>query len=218
MTQNNNSTELTADDFNWGVDSSEESFDSNRRVFSIVKDSEYYPNLIVNGVAPQYYYEKKYNNPYSLKIISGKKVDESTYFFTSVDATIQEYEEKLKFSQCNVIIIVPTTKQDLHLCPTIVGIANHISAKLNIPLSNALEKTIFRFGRGRSRKETHERIKDSMHVIDPNIKDKNVLLLDDVRTSGITTLECAKILKEAGAKSIVSLYLGVHTSMIPTNT
>ncbi len=36
-----------------------------------------------------------------------------------------------------------------------------------------------------------------------NIKDKNILLLDDIYTSGATMLYAAKALKKAGAKSVM---------------
>ena len=36
-----------------------------------------------------------------------------------------------------------------------------------------------------------------------NIKDKNILLLDDIYTSGATMMYAAKALKKAGAKSVM---------------
>jgi len=44
-------------------------------------------------------------------------------------------------------------------------------------------------------------------IIDPfyKIKDKNIVLIDDVYTTGSTLEECAKILKEAGASKVVAV-------------
>ena len=40
-----------------------------------------------------------------------------------------------------------------------------------------------------------------------DVKDKNILLVDDVFTTGATLNECARVLKESGAKTIVGLTL-----------
>ena len=47
------------------------------------------------------------------------------------------------------------------------------------------------------------------------IKGKKILLIDDIRTSGISILECADILLKEGAKEVISLSLGTNTSNEP---
>lgn len=47
---------------------------------------------------------------------------------------------------------------------------------------------------------------DSFAIKSPEVlKDKNILILDDVITTGSTVEECARVLKEAGAKKIYAL-------------
>ena len=54
--------------------------------------------------------------------------------------------------------------------------------------------------------ERRENVKACFSVVGPKfVANKNILLIDDVTTSGATMLEAAKTLKAAGAKKIVAL-------------
>ena len=44
---------------------------------------------------------------------------------------------------------------------------------------------------------------------DHNLKAKTVCLIDDIKTSGATLNECARILKQAGAARVFALVLAV---------
>ena len=56
---------------------------------------------------------------------------------------------------------------------------------------------------------SYEEQYNSLYLIDTNIiKDKNVLLLDDVITSGNTLFACSGLLLENGAKQITCIILG----------
>lgn len=59
-----------------------------------------------------------------------------------------------------------------------------------------------------SREERENNIKDAFEIVKPDVvKGKKVLLVDDVFTTGITIDECARILFNAGATSVISLTL-----------
>ena len=61
-----------------------------------------------------------------------------------------------------------------------------------------------------SQKQRKENIIGSLHINKKyNIKDKIILLVDDVRTTGVTSNTCSSILKKAGAKSVKLLTIGV---------
>ncbi|MBI2591545.1 MAG: ComF family protein [Candidatus Brennerbacteria bacterium] len=56
--------------------------------------------------------------------------------------------------------------------------------------------------------QRQENIRDCFQVVNPEkIKGKNIILLDDVSTSGATLEEAAKMLKKSGAKKIIGLVI-----------
>ena len=55
-------------------------------------------------------------------------------------------------------------------------------------------------------KSRQENIKDAFKLLENvDIKNKIVLLVDDVYTTGATMNECSKVLKKAGAKEVFGL-------------
>ncbi len=61
-----------------------------------------------------------------------------------------------------------------------------------------------------SKKDRIENVKDAFSVINQKtIKEKSVILFDDIFTTGNTVSECSKVLKQAGAKEIAVLTIAV---------
>ena len=84
-------------------------------------------------------------------------------------------------------------------------IAEGFGNAINIDvLSNALVRIKYDTSQTRkSREERWSNVCDAFKVTDPNaIKDKSILLIDDVITTGATLEACAKVLEEAGASRI----------------
>ena len=88
-------------------------------------------------------------------------------------------------------------------------IAKPLSEKLNIPLVlDAIErvKDTPKQSLSKSHQDRALNIKDAFKIINKNqIKDKVVLLIDDVYTTGSTLSECAKVLLKAKAKEVYCL-------------
>ena len=62
---------------------------------------------------------------------------------------------------------------------------------------------------GLSARERMENIKNSFHIENPEaIRNKGILLIDDVVTTGATIRECSKVLKKSGAGEIYAHSLG----------
>jgi ComF family protein len=88
--------------------------------------------------------------------------------------------------------------------------AKKICRKLSLPISinnlhrvkNTLSQTQL------SRLQRQKNVNDAFKVKNPDLfLEKNVLLVDDVLTTGITASECARNLKNAGAKKVYLLAL-----------
>ena len=83
-------------------------------------------------------------------------------------------------------------------------IAGPVSKEHSLILTNILEKT--RKTRYQNELLKNERLKNLKGAFDispkADIKDKNILLIDDIMTTGSTLGECAKTLLNGGAKSV----------------
>ncbi|MEI6092367.1 MAG: phosphoribosyltransferase family protein [bacterium] len=89
-----------------------------------------------------------------------------------------------------------------------------ISKKLNIPFYPIIGRKLFPiFGRNQKSKDKKQRINSNKkHYIrhdSPDIKGKNILLLDDVMTTGITMNSCADILIQKGASKVHGVSIGL---------
>lgn len=111
--------------------------------------------------------------------------------------------------EADTICYVPMTKKSVknrgfNQCKII---AKNISYYTDIPVSSCIiknkntkeQKTL-------SKEERLSNIKGAFVINNNNdIKDKNVILIDDVTTTGSTVDECKKILKKCGANKIIVL-------------
>lgn len=112
-------------------------------------------------------------------------------------------DNDLKF---NIILYVPLSKKSMkkrgfNQCEIL---AKKVSEKYNIPISKSLVKVReTKEQKILSREDRKNNIIDAFDVINSkDIADKNIILIDDVITTGVTALECEKILKEYGARKV----------------
>ncbi len=86
-------------------------------------------------------------------------------------------------------------------------LADALSEKIGVPVLDCLEKVKeTKSQRGLKREERLKNLKDSFKVVDKkSVKDKSVLIVDDVTTTGATLSLIATILKKAGAKKVYAL-------------
>jgi len=128
------------------------------------------------------------------------------------------YHNKDKLVSLNIDFIIPAPLH--HIKRALRGynqsfyIAKQLGKLLNIPCNTKIVKRI-------SNKESQtsfnleqrkKNIKNAFSVINPNlITNKNLLLVDDIITTGATLNECAKTLKEAAECKIYVISSGIPT-------
>jgi hypothetical protein len=182
---------------------------------STIKD-DFYPDLKIQAVTPRWYYKKMYHgrDEYSRKILQSKKgTDESEYFKSYVEKCIESFDGEMGFSSVDLVTLIPNS--DGKYYKNIIEIVKFVSSKFNKTSSPVFNRQPGQ-RTGPRRENRYKDIHGKFKIIDQDqIKGKKILLIDDIRTSGISILECADILLKAGAKEIISLSLGTNTSNEP---
>lgn len=116
------------------------------------------------------------------------------------------YSENIK---ADVILFVPMTDKEIKERGYNQSelLACEMSARLGLPVAEKLVKTKDTDRQKKlSAKERRENLKDVFDVVGKEeIKGKNILIIDDVFTTGATVNECARVLKKAGARKVFSV-------------
>lgn len=90
-------------------------------------------------------------------------------------------------------------------------LGENLAPGINFPvLKNILSRRRFTLSQMKIRnyQERQKNIQDAFAVLkSEEIKHKNILLVDDVATTGATLLECARVLKAAGARKISAIVI-----------
>lgn len=174
-------------------------FDRKFRSSAIIKD--FYSHYIFEAdkVLQNIIHSLKYNSKFKLGIFLGKILSQGI---------------KSQNWQIDLIIPVPIH----HLKKAERGynqsdfIVKGLSKSLNIPSSKKILKRI-RYTQSQTRlnqKEREENVTDAFKVKKRrSIQGKNLLLVDDVITTGVTIQECGKVLRNAGANSVYACSVAI---------
>lgn len=143
--------------------------------------------------------------------INGSKIaDLSNKFFDGIQ--IMTFE-KAK-GRCEVIMTMPNSEGNTS--PTLKAIATRLSEVLDVPYHDLM---IWREKpkeprRSQHKKTAEERYKQTSGKLGLRRSllqsEKRILILDDVVVTGMTALECKKVLIESGAEEVMQFVFGLH--------
>ena len=157
-----------------------------------------------DGVISAYFYEEKVR-----QAIVAHKFNFMYNHAKHLAVSISNIILKLFLTAPDYIVPVPTSKKRLYSrgYDPLLEIAECVSKNTGIPLnSKNLIKTkdTPHQSSTTSRLQRFRNVRGAFSVKDKEFfNNKNIILFDDVYTTGASTYECAKILKRAGAKHII---------------
>lgn len=176
-------------------------------VHQLASQPSYYSTLEIDTYAPDWYFEQSVKPDfYSKKIVFSKTENKYDLFFPKIAQLLNGLNRRF-----DVVIPIPRSKIGL-FSPTIEKIAEGITNSFGI----ANRKMIHRIVEGPKNTELHttgERYQSTHGAFECEelaFGERNILLLDDVKTTGFTILECGSLLKTKGASEITAVCLGIN--------
>lgn len=154
------------------------------------------PFYFTDNIKDAIYKLKFSKSPYNAKVLSDLMTDRVRELYSSIEF--------------DLIIFVPMHPKKILIrgYNQVEYLAKYISKNLDIPLySNILYKSSLHESQHKTKgSERFENIKDTFTTKNNYIiKDKTILVVDDIFTTGSTLNEVAKTLKTAGAKNIYGI-------------
>ncbi len=154
----------------------------------------------------------KYNGIYKDVILSLKYADNPQFAqqlaISMKKAICKEYSDFFTDeNKFDIITCIPSTKSDYKKRGYNQAqlIAKGLSKLLNIPFVPALQKVIKTKPQHTLQRDKRKANVLGAFAVNPKfvVKDKQILLIDDIVTTGSTLSECAKTLYDAGAKTVL---------------
>lgn len=161
------------------------------------------------------YFEKGYCvYPYAGAVrntILNFKFKNMALYYTYLGSKMTEYYFEYIMESYDYITAVPIHKKKLKIRGYNQAelLAEYISEQINIPYCTVLKRTVnTKPQNALNKKERVVNIKNAFSLIDNiNIKNKSILIVDDIFTTGTTINECCKVLKKASAFKVDFLSL-----------
>ncbi len=153
-----------------------------------------------NPLARQWIWKLKYRGRSGLakpladiliKYAGNLKLDFEKFIVTPMPLSKKRFRKR-GFNQSELIANIFSEKMRLPVCSSALARVKHTQPQAEMPDWD----------------QRGENIAGAFAVIDPaQIAGKNIILIDDVSTSGSTLAEAAKVLKKAGARTIIGLVI-----------
>jgi ComF family protein len=166
---------------------------------------KYESKRIIFGFVSHYIFEKDKELQHIIHALKyDKKFHVGIFLGESLGKRFQS-----KFQSWNINLIVPIPLHHLKKAERGFNQSYYIAKGISSQTSIAVKSNVIkrkRFTQSQTTmtlKEREENVEGAFKVRKPeNVKGKNVLLIDDVITTGATTNECGKVLLESGARQI----------------
>lgn len=157
------------------------------------------------------YYSLIYNK-YMREMIKGFKFHGRSYLYKPFSEIMVDTIERSNINNIDLIIYVPSyrRKEAIRGYNQSQLLAKYISGRINVDLSinNLIKTKATKDQSSLSRSERMNNLKDSISLRNSSeIKDKKILLVDDIITTGTTMIQCAEVLMKNEAKEVIGLAL-----------
>ncbi|MCX7923029.1 MAG: ComF family protein [Clostridia bacterium] len=140
-------------------------------------------------------------------IIKYKFLNKASYYRTFAKLLSYKLKEMTNCRNFDIIVSVPLykNKERVRGYNQSLLVSKALSKEIGVPhysgllvkIKNTESQSLL------GKKERYTNIKDAFATSDRDkVKDKSILLVDDILTTGSTISECCKVLKESGAKKV----------------
>lgn len=142
-------------------------------------------------------------------LIRYKFFEKSSYYRTFSGLLFEKLKKMTNYCKFDIIISVPLhkRKQRIRGYNQSLLISRELSRAMGVmDSSGILYRTRDTHAQSLlKREERYKNVKDAFKVNNPDkIKGKKILLVDDILTTGQTISECSRVLKEAGAQTVIA--------------
>ena len=155
-----------------------------------------------DGVTAPFYYEDGIETGILRLKLCGKPFLANHFAKDMAESVCKDFKS-VRFDYITFVPLTPFQKQNRAYNQSEV-LANELGKRLNLPVKTVLEKLFENDTQHRA--SQNRRIGNVLGVYDvvenADVKDKIILLVDDIKTTGATLNECAKILKIRGAHKV----------------
>ncbi len=154
------------------------------------------------------------------QLIYAMKFGRKKYIAKTLDAMMSDEFIKRKMS-ADIAVFVPMTRDEEKKRGYNQSelLARDVADRLGLPLLPALVKTKDTSAQKQlSMKEREQNLTDAFACIYKEVKDRKILLVDDVFTTGATANACTHTLLKAGAKEVCVLTAAVTKKKIPVES
>lgn len=165
--------------------------------------------LLSDGIAAPFYYKDKPKEAI-LRYKRTEDTDRTAYFVSELTKTAYLAYADMIFDVVTAVPMHPRSEAKRGF-DQVKPVAKAVAKALHVPYSPLLRKSIYtkpqksQYGSARA-----ANLLGAFDVLDGTaVKDKRILLIDDVVTTAATTNECAKMLKIYGAKAVYVLAMAV---------